>query len=260
MVKQYKGYFIDLDGTIYRGNERIEYAKEFIDFLREKNIPHLFITNNSSKRPDQIAEKLNNMDIQADEEQIYTTSIATAQYIREQKENPRVYAIGEVGIIDALHDVGAEFVDEKADYVVVGIDRDITYEKLAKGCLNVRDGATFISTNGDIAIPTERGLLPGNGSLTAVIQVSTGVEPIFIGKPESIIMDLALKNIGLTKEDVLMVGDNYSTDIKAGINAGIDTLLVHTGLTTEDDVKKVLEKPTYQAKNLMEWMEFMKKS
>lgn len=120
-------------------------------------------------------------------------------------------------------------MDENPDFVVVGLDRDITYEKLAKACLAVRNGATFISTNGDIAIPTERGLLPGNGSLTSVVAVSTGVDPIFIGKPESIIMEQALKVLGIEKNEALMVGDNYDTDILAGINAGMHTLLVHTG-------------------------------
>ena len=143
--------------------------------------------------------------------------------------------------------------DEDPDYVVVGIDRTITYEKLAKACIAVRNGATFISTNGDIAIPTERGLLPGNGSLTAVITVSTEVEPIFIGKPESIIMEQALTQLGTSKEETLMIGDNYRTDILAGIHAGIDTLLVHTGVTTKEHLETVEEQPVYTAQTLDEW-------
>jgi 4-nitrophenyl phosphatase len=252
-MKDYKGYLIDLDGTMYLGKERIEYAKEFIEELNEKEIPHLFVTNNSSKRPEQVAAILNEMDIPAREDQIFTTSLATASYIIDQKINPKVYAIGEVGIVDALNDVDVEFVDENADFVVIGIDRDITYEKLAKGCLNIRSGANFISTNGDIAIPTERGFLPGNGSLTAVLQVSTGKDPIYIGKPEPIIMELALKELGLKREETLMVGDNYHTDIMAGINAGIDTLLVHTGITSKADLEKYDKQPTYTVESLKDW-------
>ncbi|WP_102028529.1 TIGR01457 family HAD-type hydrolase [Salirhabdus sp. Marseille-P4669] len=256
-MKKYQGYLIDLDGTMYLGSERIHYAKEFIEALKERGIPHLFVTNNSSKRPDQVAKKLREMDIPADEEQVFTASLATASYIKEQKEKAKVFAIGEVGIMDALADIDVEFVEEDADYVVMGIDRDITYEKLAKGCLNIRSGATFISTNSDIAIPTEKGMLPGNGSLTAVLQVSTGKEPIFIGKPESIIMELALKKLGLTKEETLMVGDNYNTDIKAGMNAGMDTLLVYTGLSTKEDLARVEQQPTYTVQTLNDWIENM---
>ena len=146
-------------------------------------------------------------------------------------------------------------MDENPDFVVVGLDRDITYEKLAKACLAVRNGATFISTNGDIAIPTERGLLPGNGSLTSVVAVSTGVDPIFIGKPESIIMEQALKVLGIEKNEALMVGDNYDTDILAGINAGMHTLLVHTGVTTVEKLTEYEVQPTQVVHNLTEDVE-----
>ena len=121
----------------------------------------------------------------------------------------------------------------------------------------MRNGATFISTNGDIAIPTERGLLPGNGSLTSVVAVSTGVNPIFIGKPESIIMEQALKVLGTEKDEALMVGDNYDTDILAGINAGMHTLLVHTGVTTVEKLTEYEVQPTQVVHNLTEWIEKM---
>ena len=137
----------------------------------------------------------------------------------------------------------------------MGIDRSINYEKLAIACLAVRNGAMFISTNGDIAIPTERGLLPGNGSLTSVVAVSTQTKPIFIGKPEKIIMEQALEVLGVPKEETLMIGDNYDTDIMAGMNAGIDTLLVHTGVTTKEMLQTYERRPTYVVDSLKEWME-----
>jgi 4-nitrophenyl phosphatase len=161
--------------------------------------------------------------------------------------------IGEEGIRSALEEKGITLQEEKPDFVVVGIDRGINYEKLALACLGVRNGATFISTNGDIAIPTERGLLPGNGSLTSVVTVSTQTQPIFIGKPESIIMEQALEVLGVSKEETLMVGDNYDTDIKAGMNAGLDTLLVHTGVTTKEILQQMEEQPTYVINTLDEW-------
>lgn len=253
-MKKYKGYLIDLDGTMYLGNERIEAASEFIDALREKNIPHLFVTNNSTKRPEQVAEKLNDMGIKADTDQIFTTSMATANYIKQQKEDAKVYAIGEDGLDYALKSKGLQRVEDNADFVVIGMDRQINYEKLAIACLNVRAGAKFISTNGDIMLPTERGMLPGNGSLTSVITVSTGTQPQFIGKPEPIIMEMALKSLGYTKEETLMVGDNYETDILAGIHAGMDTLLVFTGVTKEEQLKDRVT-PTFKINTLEEWID-----
>lgn len=253
MANKYKGYLIDLDGTMYRGTEQIEAASDFVKKLQRNYIPYLFVTNNSSRTPAQVAEKLRNFDIPAEEEQVFTTSQATANYIFELKKDASVYVIGEEGLRTALEEKGFRFTGEEADFVVVGIDRSISYEKLAVACLAVRNGATFISTNGDIAIPTERGLLPGNGSLTSVITVSTQTKPLFIGKPESIIMEQALKVLGTAKEETIMVGDYYDTDILAGMNAGMDTLLVHTGVTTKELLAAYDRKPTYAIDTLDQW-------
>ena len=252
-MKKYKGYLVDLDGTMYKGSERIEAASDFVKNLRDNGIPYLFVTNNSSRTPAQVAEKLVSFDIPAEEKMVFTTSQATANFIYEQKKDASVYVIGEEGIQTAIEEKGFSFAGVEADFVVVGIDREITYEKLAVACLAVRNGATFISTNGDIAIPTERGLLPGNGSLTSVISVSTQTKPIFIGKPESIIMEQALKVLGTDKEETLMVGDYYDTDILAGMNAGMDTLLVHTGVTTKELLTGYDRQPTFVVDTLDQW-------
>ncbi|AOZ89442.1 HAD family hydrolase [Bacillus xiamenensis] len=252
---KYKGYLIDLDGTMYKGTEKIEEAGQFVHKLNELNIPYLFVTNNSSRTPKQVAEKLVSFDIPATEEQVFTTSMATANYIAEQKKDASVYVIGEEGIKQAIEEKGLSFAQEDADFVVVGIDRGITYEKLAVGAIAIRQGAQFVSTNGDIAIPTERGLLPGNGSLTSVLTVTTTVQPTFIGKPESIIMEQAMRVLGTDVSETLMVGDNYDTDIMAGMNAGMDTLLVHTGVTTKELLQQVERQPTYVIDSLSEWIE-----
>ncbi|OCA81362.1 TIGR01457 family HAD-type hydrolase [Pseudobacillus wudalianchiensis] len=253
-MKTYKGYLIDLDGTMYRGTEEIKEARHFISRLKEKNIPYLFVTNNSSRTPAQVAEKLNRFHIPTEPEQVFTAAIATANYIFERHKQAAIYMIGEEGLRSALKEKGFTLVEhEQPDVVVCGIDRHIHYEKLAVACLAVRNGAAFVSTNGDIAIPTERGLLPGNGALTSVIAVSTETAPTFIGKPEAIIMEQALQVLGTTKEETLMVGDNYQTDILAGIRAGIDTLLVHTGVTRKEHLAGVAEQPVYTKNNLDEW-------
>lgn len=252
-MKHYYGYLIDLDGTMYRGTEVIQEAVTFVNELHARKLPYLFVTNNSSRTPLQVAEKLIDFGIPAQEAQVFTTSKATANYIYELKQDASVYVIGEEGIQQAISEKGFKAGDEHTDFVVIGIDRSLTYEKLAVACLAVRNGATFISTNGDRVLPTERGLMPGNGALTSVISVSTGTQPIFIGKPESIIMEQALKVLGTRKEETLMIGDNYDTDIMAGINAGLDTLLVHTGVTTKEMLKSYNNKPTYVVDSLAQW-------
>lgn len=252
-MKNYKGYLIDLDGTMYRGSEAIAEAADFIAALRKRNTPYLFVTNNSSRTPEQVADKLCRFGIHTEKEQVFTTSMATANFIADKNQNATVYVIGEDGIQQALKEKGLKLVEENPEFVVIGIDRTVNYEKLTKACLAVRNGAVFISTNGDIALPTERGFLPGNGAITSVVSVSTQVQPIFIGKPESVIVEQALKVLGVPKQDVIMVGDNYDTDITAGINAEIDTLLVHTGVTTKEHLKQYKYQPTYAVDTLDFW-------
>lgn len=253
-MKRYKGYLIDLDGTMYRGSEAIEGATDFVAALHHKQIPYLFLTNNSAKTQAAISEKLNKMGIRSTSDHVFTSSLATAKYIHDKKAGARCYVIGEEGIHRAMEQEGLTIATDDCDFVVVGIDRNITYEKLANACLEVRNGAKFISTNSDIAIPTERGLVPGNGALTSVIMVSTGVDPIFIGKPESIIMEEALSVLGLRKDETIMVGDNYNTDICAGIHTGVDTLMVFTGVTPLEDLQHLDIQPTYHVKNLKDWI------
>lgn len=253
-MQSYKGYLIDLDGTMYKGEEKIEAASRFVTNLENKGMPYLFVTNNSSRTPEQVAEKLMGMDIPAGPEHVFTTSMATANYIVEKYgSDVSVYMIGEEGLKTALQEKGIKLVEDGGDVVVMGIDRQITYEKLARACLAVRNGATFISTNGDLALPTERGLMPGNGSLTSVVEKSTGVKPVFVGKPEAIIVKQALEVLGTALEDTVMVGDNYDTDILAGINGGMDTIIVHTGVTLREHLKDVNIQPTWAIDSLDDW-------
>jgi 4-nitrophenyl phosphatase len=253
-MKQYEGYLIDLDGTMYRGKEKIEEAVDFVKKLKYNNIPYLFVTNNSTATRDQVAEKLNEFDVPCEPNQVITTSTAAASFLSSEYEGRNLYVIGEDGLRTTLLENGFQFVDTNPDHVIIGLDRSVTYEKLAIACLAVREGATFISTNEDIAFPSERGLLPGNGALTSVITTSTGISPVFIGKPQSLIVEMALKELGINKRTALMVGDNYQTDILAGIRAGLDTLLVYTGVTKKEHLSTVDIKPTYQINSLEEWI------
>ena len=252
-IKDYKGYLIDLDGTMYKGKEPISEAPDFINRLRKANKPFLFVTNNSTSSPKEVAKKLTEQfQVEAYEEEIYTSSLATADYLKTLGGST-VYVVGEKGLHEAVTEAGFTIDEEAPDHVVVGLDRALTYEKCEIATLAIQKGASFIATNKDTNLPTERGMVPGAGSVVALIEKATRIEPTFVGKPETIIMDEAIKKIGLDKNEVLMVGDNYETDILAGINNEIDTLLVFTGFTTEADMETIIDQPTYTIQKLDEW-------
>lgn len=254
MKRRYKGYLIDLDGTIYRGEKLIEGALEFIKQLNKQGIPYLFVTNNSTLTPEAIVTKLKKLGIETTKDHIMTSSLATASYLKKEQAQARCFVIGEAGLFQALKDEGFKLVEEKSDYVIIGLDREITYNKLTRAQSEIRSGARFISTNNDQAIPTSTGFAPGNGALTSVLTVSTNQKPSFIGKPEKIIMNEALNKLGLNHHDVLMIGDNYQTDILAGMRSDIDTLLVLTGVTKYEDYLILDNKPSFVANNLSEWL------
>ena len=254
-MKKYAGYMIDLDGTIYRGKEKIPAAKRFIERLQEHDIPFLFVTNNSTQAPIKVVENLaNNFDIHVKKENVYTSALATADYIADLNKDKRsVYVIGEVGLKQAILDKGFHFEETNPDSVVVGLDYDVTYHKFELATLAIKRGAKFIGTNADTNLPNERGLVPGAGSVIALVECSTQQKATYIGKPETIIMEKALERLGLPKDEVVMVGDNYMTDIKAGINFGIDTMLVYTGVSTRELVRKQEIAPTIELGSLDEW-------
>jgi HAD superfamily hydrolase (TIGR01457 family) len=251
---RYTGYLIDLDGTIYRGTQPIPAGKRFVESLQEKNIPFLFVTNNTTKSPEVVAARLKNeFDIHVDAKTVYTATLATIDYMIELNRGKKVYVVGEAGLKDAIAEAGFIWEEEKPDYVVVGLDSDLTYEKIVTATLGVQNGATFIGTNPDLNIPTERGLLPGAGSVVRFVEAATQVEPIYIGKPKAIIMNKAIDVIGLHRKDCIMVGDNYLTDIQAGIKNDIDTLLVTTGFTKPEEVSKLPVAPTFVLPTLDDW-------
>jgi 4-nitrophenyl phosphatase len=255
MMKSYSGYLIDLDGTMYHGNQPIESAVAFVNRLQKQRIPYLFLTNNSAKPKRAVAAKLQWFGVPATEDHVLTSAVATAQVLNEKMPKAQVFMIGEEGLRHALKEKNMKLTNNymETDAVVFGIDRSISYDKLASAGLAIRNGADFFATNADKVIPTETGFLPGNGSLAAVLAESTGVAPTFIGKPEPIIIRQALEVLGTKKEETLLIGDNYETDIMAGIQAELDTLLVHTGVTTENALKGVHPLPMYRTASLADW-------
>lgn len=257
MPRHYRGYLIDLDGTVYAGKQRIPAAKRFIERLQSTQTDFLFVTNNTTKLPSAVVENLaTHHDISVGERNVYTAGLATADYVLgiAKPSQRSVYIVGEVGLIQAFLNRGFTLNETHPDFVVVGLDRDVTYHKLEVATLAIRHGAKFVGTNPDSNLPNERGMLPGAGSLVELVAYTTQQRPVYVGKPETIIMEKALEKINLPKQDVIMVGDNYHTDITAGLRFGMDTLLVYTGLSTKQEVQQQKNKPTYEVDSLDDWV------
>lgn len=250
----YKAYCLDLDGTVYRGNNPIPEAIDFVHYLQRNGIEPFFVTNNSSMTQFQIRAKLAGMNLNVEADHIISSAIAAANYIEAHYPERSVFVIGGSGLRDALDSKRITYAEEEADVVVMGIDHDINFQKLATACLSVRAGAAFISTNKDHAFPSEKGFLPGNGAFTKLVEHSTGKEPIFIGKPEPFMLELIQSKYGFLKEEMIMIGDNYQTDILTGIRMGIHTAHVNSGVNRTEDVRIELDQPTYYLESLSEWI------
>lgn len=256
MKKHYDGYFIDLDGTIYAGKRRIPAAKRFIERLQDTDTDFMFVTNNTTKLPIDVVRNLaDNHDIHVAEKNVYTAGLASADYVAQVAKpgQDSVYIVGEIGLIQAFLDRGFHLTEHDPDFVIVGLDSDVTYHKLSLAILAIRAGAIFIGTNPDSNIPNELGMLPGAGSFVEMVAYATQQRPVYIGKPQSIIMANALKCSGLRKDQVVMVGDNYRTDITAGLDFGIDTLLVYSGLSKRAEVEQEDRQPTFEIDSLDDW-------
>ncbi|WP_295746587.1 TIGR01457 family HAD-type hydrolase [uncultured Limosilactobacillus sp.] len=257
MINDYQGYFIDLDGTTYKGTERIPAAARFVERLQQAGKLVMFVTNNSTRTPAFVSNNLKkNHQINVGPDNVYTSALATADYLKNELATPekkRVYMIGESGLAQSLRDKGFVITDDRPDFVVVGLDSHVQYHQFEVATLAIRSGAVFVGTNADSNLPNERGMVPGAGSLVELVRYATQVQPVMIGKPSPIIMEMALKKSGLQKDQVIMVGDNYKTDISAAINVGMDSMLVYTGLTKRRDLVHVKVRPTYELNSLDEW-------
>ena len=250
----YKGYLIDLDGTMFNGDKVIEGAVNFIDRLNKEGIPYLFLTNNATRQPSEILEKFESMRFTTAINHIYTSADAMKAYLQEAFDTPSVYIIGTESFKNTLmHDGTAVFNDYAPDAVVMGLDTSITFDKILTACRLIQNGAQFLATNSDIKIKTSYGFSPGNGSFVKLVSQVTGVNPVITGKPNSYILTGALARLGMLKEEVAMIGDNYDTDIMTGINGGIDTIHVGTGVHSKEEVMSKRVTPTYTINTLNDW-------
>lgn len=246
---KYKAYFFDLDGVAYEGPNVIETCRVFVNQLMEQNIQVCFLTNNSSRTPQMVADHLIALGYHINVDNIVTSAQVTANYLKK-KNFKRAYVIGMEGIRRELTSIGIEIVENDADLVICGLDLNVTYKKLTEASQEVMKGATFISTNSDIKLSTSDGIAPGNGSITRVIEQTTGVTPIYMGKPELAMFEYGLEKVNLSKEEVVMVGDNYYTDILGAHLFGIDSIFVETGVMTKEEILACPNQPTFIVKDL----------
>ena len=230
-------YILDLDGVVYRGRTVIPGACESIERLRSSGPRVVFLTNNATRTREAIARRLVDMGILCNAGDVISSAYAASVYIKENYGSSTIYPVGEQGLVEELERAGHTINERDADYVVAGLDREFTYEKLARALDLLMNGAGFIATNNDTMLPTEHGFLPGAGSMVAAIQAASGVVPYVIGKPNKPIMDVLLKEYGLKSEECVMVGDRLETDILAGIKAGMRTVLVLTGASGKEDIE-----------------------
>ncbi len=239
-----KSYLIDMDGVIVRGSELIPGADAFLDRLRQRNIKFLILTNNPLYTQRDLQHRLQRMGIAVTEDHIYTSALATAQFLKKQMPDGTAFVIGESGLMLALHEVGYVLTDHQPDYVVVGETTALNFERLTQAVRLVSQGARFIATNPDPSGPGDGGLIPACGAIAAFIQSATGVEPYFVGKPNALMMRSALRYLSEHSENAIMVGDRMETDIRVGTEAGLETVLVLTGVSTRETVERFPYRPT----------------
>jgi len=231
-----RGILCDMDGVLYHGNKILTGTLDFIAWLRSTSLPFLFLTNSSERSPRELGEKLHRMGVDIEESHFYTSAMATAAFLASQAPGGSAYVIGQPGLINALYDAGFSTNDVTPDYVVVGETPMYTYETIKRAVSLVRKGAKLIGTNPDLTGPAENGIIPACGALVAPIELATGVKAYFVGKPNPLMMRTGLGLLGCLREAALIVGDRMDTDIISGIEAGIETVLVLSGVTQREDL------------------------
>ena len=244
-VRSKKGFICDMDGVIYHGNKLLPGVKEFVEWLIKEEKPFLFLTNSSERTPLEIRDKLSRLGVEVDEKVFYTSALATASFISSQKPNGSAYIIGEAGLINAMYNAGYTMNNIDPDYVIVGDTHSYSFDKIAHAVNLVLKGAKLIGTNPDITGPVEDGIIPATKALISPIEIATGKKAYFIGKPNPLMMRIALKKIGCSPEETVIIGDRMDTDIIAGIESEIETCLVLSGITTREMINKYPYTPDF---------------
>lgn len=239
-----KNYLIDMDGVLVSGTTMIPGADQFIARLVARQAKFLVLTNNPLRTPRDLSHRLQFSGLEIPPERIFTSALATARFLQSQRPNGTAYVIGESGLTDAIHSVGYVITDQHPDYVVLGETDTYNFSVITKAIRLILEGARFIATNPDASGPTEHGIVPACGALAALIEKATGKSPFFVGKPNPLMMRTALNYLGVHSENTIMVGDRMDTDMIAGVQTGLETILVLSGVTRREDVERYPYRPT----------------
>lgn len=251
------GYLIDMDGVLYRGPQLIPGADYFLQQLRRRGVPFRLLTNNSQRTRRDVVAKLAHMGITVEEENIFTSAMATARFLAAQKPGGTAYVIGEGGLLTALHQNGYAVVDHEPDYVVVGEGRTFNLELVESAVRMIMGGAKLIATNLDPNCPTQNGLRPGCGAMVSMLEIATGVKAFSVGKPSPVMMRAARKEMGLAADETTMIGDTMETDILGGVQLGYRTVLVLSGGTARTDLVRYAYRPDVVIESLAEYVELL---
>ncbi len=240
-----KGFICDMDGVIYHGNRLLPGVPEFVDWLYREDKNFLFLTNSSERSPLELKEKLSRLGLDIDESHFYTSALATAKFLSTQSPGCSAYVIGEPGLINALYSAGITMNDMNPDYVVVGESYNYNYDTILKDVRFVLKGAKLIGTNPDLTGPAEGGLVPACRAFTAPIELATGKSAYFVGKPNPLMVRTGIRMLGVHSEDAAIVGDRMDTDIISGIESGMHTILVLSGVSTPETVQEFPYRPQF---------------
>jgi len=255
--KPIESWLTDMDGVLMHEGVPVAGADTFIRKLRDAGRPFLVLTNNSMYTPRDLHVRLNRIGLEVPVDNIWTSALATATFLNNQHPGGTAYVIGEAGLTTALHDAGYVLTDVEPDFVILGETRTYSFEALTKAIRLINDGARFIATNPDNTGPSPQGALPATGSVAALITKATGREPYFVGKPNPLMMRSALNNIGAHSESSAMIGDRMDTDVLAGLEAGMETFLVLTGLTSKTDIGRYPYRPTSVVDSIADLVELI---
>ena len=243
-LRSKKNFICDMDGVIYHGNKLIPHVKEFIDWLEKNEKNYLFLTNGSGRSPRELAQKLGRMGLNVGQEHFYTSAQATASFLASQCEGGSAYVIGEPGLTYAMYEAGFSMNDVNPDYVVFGSSKSLNYEQIEKASRLIMNGAKLIGTNSDLVDPSENGIVPACRALISPIELTTGRKAYYIGKPNPLMMRTGLKLLGVHSADAVMVGDRMDTDVISGLESGMSTVLVLSGVTSQEELRSYAYKPT----------------
>lgn len=232
-----------MDGVLVQGKKMIPGADKFIERLRENKCKFLILTNNSIYTPVDLAHKLQTSGIQVTQDEIYTSAMATANFMKTQKAGGNAFVIGESGLNLAIHEAGFILTPEKADFVVLGETFDYNFRQVTKAMRLIMEGAHFLATNPDPSGPSDEGLVPACGAMASLIEKASGKSPFFCGKPNPFMMRSALNHLGVHSENTVMIGDRMDTDIIAGLQSGMETILVLSGVTSTKDIEEFPYRP-----------------